>query len=99
MSTMHPSHLINALNRQAKEAAVTATPEQLQLIGELAVTLVQKGCHLEATAPRNQDEFDVLEAYEGSLEQARQTYGACPRCGAPLMPDKWCGNCKATFPF
>jgi len=51
MSTMHPAHLINALNKQVKEMVALGEPfqsEQLQLIGELAVTLVQKGCLLDA---------------------------------------------------
>lgn len=58
MSEMHPSHLINALNRQATEAASLVEPipgEQLQLIGRLAVTLVKKGCRLEAVVKRQEE--------------------------------------------
>ena len=44
------SEKLQTLNKQAKEAVALGEPfrgEQLQLIGELAVALVQKGCLLQ----------------------------------------------------
>lgn len=58
MMGMHPAHLINALNRQATEAARLDEPipgEKLQLIGRLAVTLAKKGCRLEAAVLRPEE--------------------------------------------
>lgn len=100
MSEMHPRYLINVLNQQIREAIDQGEPfsdGQLQQIGKVAITLAKKGCRLEAAVKRSEDELAVLDAYEQSLEQSRQKYGTCPKCNAPLMPDKWCGNCKVVI--
>lgn len=51
---MHPSYIVNALNKRASElAAVEPTDEQLQVVGRLAVELVRKGFALEAVQNGN----------------------------------------------
>lgn len=106
MSTMHPSHLINALNLAAKQAAhegEKVSNAKLIELGQMVLTLVSKGMVIEAVVGREQhsneavlDAYEeaVLDAYEESKKATIAKNGACPKCEGALMPDGWCGHCK-----